>query len=84
MARWNEDLRPGEDGARGPLDGYAAPDRLAVLAAVEGIVGIYGAPRKACGGYLPAVVDYATCGACNGPVYATAAGPECGCNWGRA
>lgn len=30
MTRWNEDLRPGESGARGPLDGYAAPDRYSV------------------------------------------------------
>ena len=75
---------PGKGRHLGLIGNTAGFDPLAVLAAVEGIVGIYGAPRKACGGYLPAVVDYATCGACNGPVYATAAGPECGCNWGRA
>jgi hypothetical protein len=55
-----------------------------VLASIPGIQGVYGAPGKACGGYVQVQAPSTAqlCGVCNGPIYATAGGPECGCGLG--
>ena len=56
-------------------------DGPAILTSV-GAVGVYGATGKACGGYVQLPPAVQICNTCQGPVYATAGGPECGCGLG--